>query len=263
MTKPFPLKATGYTPKGELWFVKIDEPVLKMDAEDSEENYQYQLVLRLAEKEAEELLARMNATVEAAGFPLKSLKTRKFDLRRATQRVEDENGELIKEADGTFVKEAIEGMYDFNFSQFAYRRMKDGTFEKRELPVYDSHADRVDPQALPKIGNGSVGRVALYPNSYSIGGKNGVKFYLSGVQLTELVEGSGGVDIHFPEEEGFTVAKDTVAEGFKAEAVKKPTVDAPSNVNNGLDDEIPFALALPLVGASVLALSALQVLGVA
>lgn len=236
--KAFPLKTTSLTPKGELWFVKIDEPVLKMDAEDSEENYQYQLVLRLQEKDAKELQSRMNATVEAAGFPLKAAKTRSFELKQATQRVEDPDNpdDFLKEVDGSYVKEPIEGMFDFSFTNFAYRRMKDGTFEKREVPVYDAHSQRVDPQSLPRIGNGSVGRIAIYPSSYSIGGKNGVKFYINGVQVVELIEGGSEGNIQFPEEEGFTATpKDAMAQVFKEEAV-----DAPSNTNNDLDDEIPF-----------------------
>lgn len=248
----FPLKVTSFSPKGEFHFVQVLEPVLKMDEEDSKENYEYRLVLRLNEKDATAFINKLNATVAAAGFDLKSAKTHKFSLKPATERVVDPKDpeKFLKDSDGTYVKQVIDDQFDIAFQNYAYRKMKDGTFEQREIAVYDSASERVDPAAVPSIGNGTVGRVAFMAGTYDSTKKRGVKMYLQGIQIIELVEragGSGG-DIHFPVEEGFTAKAtpvlDSMGSGFKASSVSaeakiSPKAEARATAVD-LNDEIPF-----------------------
>lgn len=240
----FPLKAVSFSPKGTFHFVQVTEPVLKMDEEDIKDNYEYRMVLRLDEKSATAFVDKLNATVAAAGFDLRTPKTHKFSLKPATERVPDpKNPEgFLKDSDGSWLKQVIDGQFDITFQNYAYRKLKDGTYEQREVAVYDSASERVDPSAVPAIGNGTVGRVAFMAGVYDGAKKRGVKLYLQGIQIIELVERAGGAggEIHFPVEEGFTSkAADPMAAGFKAEA-KAVAKEAPKAQGVELSDDIPF-----------------------
>ena len=58
--------------------------------------------------------------------------------------------------------------------------------------VVDANKAPLDSQTRRKIGNGSVGNVILWAAPYEYMKRTGITFSLTAVQITDLVEYSGG-----------------------------------------------------------------------
>lgn len=106
-----------------------------------------------------------------------------------------------------------------NGGHLPYTKNDDGTvtvkFKSKYRPkVADAHGHYYDEEDVPMVGNGSKIRIAYNMKPWEFGGKNGVKLYLQGVQILDLIPYEGSM---FDAEEG-------------AESEPEPTPD----------DDMPF-----------------------
>ena len=88
----------------------------------------------------------------------------------------------IAQADGLTIKNKDDERGDF-VTLKQYARSKDGSF--RPMSVKD--AERNPFPSNKRIGNGSKVNVSYYPKEYTVYG-GGVKGYLNGVQVVDLIE---------------------------------------------------------------------------
>ena len=88
----------------------------------------------------------------------------------------------IAQADGLTIKNKDDERGDF-VTLKQYARSKDGSF--RPMSVKD--AERNPFPSSKRVGNGSKVNVSYYPKEYTVYG-GGVKGYLNGVQIVDLVE---------------------------------------------------------------------------
>ena len=88
----------------------------------------------------------------------------------------------IAQADGLTIKNKEDERGDF-VTLKQYARSKDGSF--RAMNVKD--AERNPFPSNKRVGNGSKVNVSYYPKEYTVYG-GGVKGYLNGVQIVDLVE---------------------------------------------------------------------------
>ena len=94
----------------------------------------------------------------------------------------DETNRKIAEADGLTIKNKEDERGDF-VTLKQYSRNKDGSF--RDMSVKDS--ERNPFPSNKRVGNGSTVNASYYPKEYTQYG-GGVKGYLNGVQVVDLIE---------------------------------------------------------------------------
>ena len=109
----------------------------------------------------------------------------------------DATNKKIAEGDGLSIKNKSDDRGDF-VTLKQYARTKDGT--PRAMPVKDSLRNPFPTDK--RIGNGSKVNASYFPKEYSAYG-GGVKGYLLGVQVVDLVEYSGGAEDFAVVEDGY------------------------------------------------------------
>ena len=116
----------------------------------------------------------------------------------------DKKNKEIAEADGLTIKNKGDERGDFvTLKQYALT--KDGT--PRPMPVKDSLRNPFPGDK--RVGNGSKVNASYFPKEYSAYG-GGVKGYLLGVQVVDLVEYLGGGDEFAVVEDGYVNETDDI-----------------------------------------------------
>lgn len=244
MSNPFELGKTIWSPKGEMVFVNVTEPVYppvknaKQKEQLTDRDKKFGLELQVSKEVATEFVDRWKDTLKEAGIPMKPEKANIPSVQQVMERVLDADGNPELDEDGDVSKKPVEGKYKIVFDCKAYRFYKDGTKELRELKFYDAAGAIIPKASVPHIGNGSIGRVAFNPATYEAD-KRGVKVYLQGLQIIELsTSGAGGAIAAPPAEDGYVAGSEDAPPA--AEADEAPTKEADKGSAVDLDDEIPF-----------------------
>lgn len=104
---------------------------------------------------------------------------------------------LIVDPNEDDVKEMLTAIKAASSGQVPYsKREEDGMYvvkfsSKYQPKVALANGSYLDPDDIPMIGNGSKVRVAYTMQPWDFGGKQGVKLYLQGLQILDLVPYEG------------------------------------------------------------------------
>ena len=191
------------TPAGTALYPKLGEPDTKFKAEGS-----FSVKLRLAENDADELIAICDAATEEA-----------YNAAIAEAKNERDK-KKIKRADPSYMPEEDEdgnqtGAMLFNFKMAASGvSKKTGKEWTRVCPVFDAKRKPIDPKKI-KIGSGSIVKGAYDAMPFyapAVGA--GCSLRLEAVQVLELHEwgNKDAASFGFGEEEGYDVVETTAGD---------------------------------------------------
>jgi len=249
--KPLDPKKFNVTPVGELHWVQIKTP----DSEDDK----YKCQIRLKEKDAKELLARMHATIDAEG--LTGNKVVYPELKPAKEAVRDEDGQIVKDEDGATEMEEVDGVYTFTFVRRASWTDRDGNEIRNTIGVVDAKNTPIASGDIPNIANGTIGQISFTyrPYEYAPKGKvqkRGITFDMRGIRIIDLKTWGTSNDYGFGDAvDGYSYSAVEKSEYFPEEgedsendedsepatpkkAVAKKVVTKSKDID--LDDELPF-----------------------
>lgn len=185
----------GITGIGEIYFAHV----LKPEEFQGKSTNKFSLMLKLAEKDKQRLLAEIDA------------EWNKF--------AESEEGCRHK-----YKYEYANGLKEYKDDEFFKFKMtyilhcRSGRDWERHVPIFDASCHEISSE-VTGIGNGSKGKVAYELAPFYINDKNyGVALRMTGIQILDLVEegGTSASALGFDQEEGF-VKEDKIEIPFDAE----------------------------------------------
>ena len=185
----------GITGIGEIYFAHI----LKPEEFQGKSTNKFSLMLKLAEKDKQRLLAEIDA--EWNKF------AESEEGRRHKYKYEYANG-LKEYKDGEF----------FKFKMTHILHCRSGRDWERHVPIFDASCREISSE-VTGIGNGSKGKVAYELAPFYVNDKNyGVALRMTGIQILDLVEegGTSASALGFGQEEGF-VKEDKIEIPFDTE----------------------------------------------
>lgn len=172
----------GTTPVGESYFAHIMKP----EEFNGKSTNKFSVMLKLAEKDKKNLLAKIDA--EWQNF------VESEEGQKHTYKYDYANG--IKEYND-------DAFFKFKMSHLIQTRKGD-TWE-RHVPIFDSSCKDIS-NTITGIGNGSKIRVAYELSPYYMNPKNyGVSLRLTGIQVLELVDAdsASAESLGFEQTEGY------------------------------------------------------------
>lgn len=202
MPKKQPKRPTYVTPVGEMKFGWITRP--REANPEFNKGPEYTITLRFDPKVTEN--AKLRNFIEGEVAKSKAEAIEKAETGKEAKEIKDKyqlSGPIKVEVDDDGNET---GFILFNASQPAvFKDKKTGEEKDRNMPIYDAKKNLL---ANSKAGSGSKVKAAFTLSPYAVKGSKlvGVKAYLQGVQIIELVEYMGGASadsLGFGEEEGF------------------------------------------------------------
>lgn len=202
------------TGKGELTgFISLFEPSTEFEKEGV-----YSLNILLSKKEGEALAEEIKK-IRTEQFKTYGNKTKVAELTRCVPygTVNEETGEETPDAEGRYILKTKAKAFIENGKP------------KVKIPVFDA---KLKPVKDVRIGAGTVARLSISLEGYTIAGKTGVSVKLKAVQIIDLVEYDNGSaeSYGFGDEDGsFEFSEDEAVEEEKAEATEDEEDDEESD----------------------------------
>lgn len=172
----------GTTAVGEIYFAHI----LKPEEFQGKSTNKFSLMLKLAEKDKQNLLSIIDAEWQKFAESEEGRKHKyKYEYTNGLKEYKDEE------------------YFKFKMTHIIHTRT--GKDWERYVPVFDASCKEISKE-ITGIGNGSKGKVAYEIAPFYISDKNyGVALRLTGLQILDLVEegGSSASSLGFGQEEGF------------------------------------------------------------
>lgn len=202
------------TGKGELTgFIGVFEPSTKFNKEGV-----YSANILLSKEEGEKLAEEIKA-VRTEQFKTYGKKTKVADLTRCIpyETVNEETGEGTPDAEGRYILKTTAKAFIENGKP------------KVKIPVFDA---KQNPVKDVRIGAGTVARLSISLEGYSVAGKTGVSVKLKAVQIIDLVEyGNGSAESYgFGDEDGsFEFSEDEAVEDTDDETEENEEDDEESD----------------------------------
>ena len=174
------------TGKGELTgFIGVFEPSTKFNKEGV-----YSANILLPKEEGEKLAEKIKE-IRTKQFKTYGKKTKVADLTRCVPygTVNEETGEEIPDSEGRYILKTTAKA----FIEKGKPKVKIPVFDAKQNPVKDV-----------RIGSGTIARLSISLEGYSVAGKTGVSVKLKAVQIIDLVEyGNGDAESYgFGDEDG-------------------------------------------------------------
>lgn len=189
------------TGKGELvGFISVVEPSTKFNKDGV-----YSANILLPKEEGEKLAALIKET-RTEQFKTYGKGTKVADVTQCVpyEIVDEETGEATPDAEGRYILKTKASAF-----------IKEGkpTFQ---VALFDTKGKRL---VAPKVGEGTIAKVAVVLSGYSVAGKTGVSVKLKALQIIDLVEyGTGNADSYgFGEEEGYEASEEELTEEVVAD----------------------------------------------
>lgn len=185
------------TGKGELTgFIGVFEPSTKFNKEGV-----YSANILLPQEEGEKLAAEIK-NIRTEQFKTYGKKTKVTDLTRCVPYgiVDEETGEETPDAQGRYILKTTAKAFIENGKP------------KVKIPVFDA---KQNPVQDVRIGAGTIARLSISLEGYSVAGKTGVSVKLKALQIIDLVEyGNGSAESYgFGDEDGsFEFSEDDAEE---------------------------------------------------
>lgn len=174
------------TGKGELTgFIGVFEPSTKFNKEGV-----YSANILLPQEEGEKLAAEIK-NIRTEQFKTYGKKTKVTDLTRCVPYgiVNEETGEETPDTEGRYILKTTAKAFIENGKP------------KVKIPVFDA---KQNPVQDVRIGAGTIARLSVSLEGYSVAGKTGVSVKLKALQIIDLVEyGNGNAESYgFGDEDG-------------------------------------------------------------
>lgn len=171
------------SPTGTATFIAIDRPTKKYDSFTVSiilEEKDGKPLFENLQKRADEIKAKIVATAKNGK---EKIELQKLEACSPIKLHIDDDGNPT-------------GRYILSASQGATMKLKDGTVKPMKVPIFDSKKAVIS--GATNAGKGTRCRLAIDIDTYDVpkGGRVGVKGYLTGVQIIELVkyDGSASAD---------------------------------------------------------------------
>jgi hypothetical protein len=212
-------KAKSFTtPKGVLKFPRLNKPETEVNGQPlTRPRYTATIILDLSEPGVKKFVQEIEALHEEFTSNADFKKAQKASKKKLTIADSPIRPHTAKNEDGDY--EEVEGKVELVAKTAAELKDKDGTVQKRTVPLFDSKGTPLVKR--PNVGGGTVGKLSITPAPYTMNGAYGTTLYLNGVQILELHEFGGGgsaASYGFGKEDGYEAPNDGEDGSFKDES---------------------------------------------